>query len=239
MRLSGKNPVLERIKSNPKSIRRLLIEEGHAESEYVFKKCNQHKIPVQVVPYTKIQKLANSTSTQGILAEIEDFKYVEFNEVLENALKKHRTLIFLDNITDPQNLGSIIRSAGALGLFDLVIPTTEAVGVTEAVLRVACGGENFLSIARVSNLANAMAKAKEAGFWIAGTSLSPNAQSLYEVKFKSPLGLVFGSESKGIRDIIRKKLDCEVIIPMKQERMSLNVAHAVAIFCVEALRQRA
>lgn len=238
MKLSGKNPVLERIKSNPKSIRRLLIEEGHAESEYVFKKCNQHKIPVSVVPYTKIQKLANSTSTQGILAEIEDFVYADFNQMLADALQKNRIIIFLDNVTDPQNLGAIIRSAGALGQFDLVLPTTEAVGVTEAVLRVACGGENFLQIARVSNLVNAITKAKEAGFWIAGTAIN-NAVSLYEVKFQSPLGLVFGSEAKGIREVIRKKLDCEVTIPMKNERMSLNVAHATAIFCVEALRQRA
>ena len=238
MKLFGKNPVLERTKSNPKSIRRLLIEEGHAESEYVAKKCHQHKIPVQVVPYTKIQKYANSTSTQGILAEIEDFVYADFNELLENALNKNRVIIFLDNITDPQNLGGIVRSAGSLGEFDVVLPTSEAVGVTEAVLRVACGGENFLSIARVSNLANAITKAKDAGFWIAGTAIN-DAVSLYDVKFKAPLGLVFGSEAKGIRDVIRKKLDCEVTVPMKQERMSLNVSHAVAVFCVEVLRQRA
>ncbi len=237
MKLSGKNPVLERIKSNPKSIRRLFIEEGHAEYEYVQKKCHQHGIPIMIVPYTKIQKMANSTSTQGILAEIEDFVYADFNDLLQVALTKNRILIFLDNITDPQNLGGIVRSAGALGVFDLVIPTTEAVGVTEAVLRVACGGENFLSIAKVSNLANAITKAKDAGFWIAGTSIV-DAKSLYDVKFESPLGLVFGSEAKGIRDVVRKKLDCEVMIPMK-ERMSLNVSHALAIFCVEALRQRA
>lgn len=238
MKLSGKNPVLERIKSNPKSIKRLFIEEGHGEKEYVLMKCHQHNIPVMVVPFTKIQKMANSTSTQGILAEIEDFPYMDFNDLLEQSLKKNRILIFLDNVTDPQNLGGIVRSAGALGVFDLVIPTTEAVGVTEAVLRVACGGENFLSIARVSNLANAITKAKDAGYWVAGTAIN-QAKSLYDVKFEAPLGLVFGSEAKGIRDVIRKKLDCEVTIPMKQERMSLNVSHAIAIFCVEALRQRA
>ena len=236
MKLSGKNPVLERIKSNPKSIRRLFIEEGHNESEYVKMKCNQHKIPVVVVPYTKIQKMANSTSTQGILAEIEDFPYSDFNELLANALKKKRIIIFLDNVTDPQNLGGIVRTAGSLGEFDIVIPTTEAVGVTEAVLRVACGGENYIHMSRVGNIANAITKAKDAGYWIAGTSII-NAKSLYDVKFQYPLGLVFGSEAKGIRDIIRKKIDCEVMIPMK-ERMSFNVSHATAVFCVEALRQR-
>ena len=237
MKLYGKNPVLERIKSNPKSIRNVLIEEGHQEAPYIFKKCRQHHIPVSTVPYTKIQKLARNVNTQGIMADVEDFPYTDLGELVEKAVEKKRSLIFLDNLTDPQNLGGIIRTAGSLGGFDIILPSHDSVGVTESVLRVACGGENFLSIARVGNLANAIQKAKDEGFWIIGTAVE-KAVPLNEVRLQFPLGLVLGSEEKGVRDVIRRKLDCEVTIPMKQERMSLNVAHAASIFCWEVLRQR-
>lgn len=238
MKLYGKNPVLERLKTNPKSIRLVLIEEGHPEASYVFKKCHQFKIPVSRVPYTKIQKMARSVNSQGILADVDDFAYVDLGDLIDHAVAKKRSLIFLDNLTDPQNLGGIIRTAGSLGRFDIVIPATESVSVTESVLRVACGGENLLSISRVSNLSNAIQKAKDAGFWIAGTSVK-DAVPLTQVKFQFPMGFVLGSEEKGVRDVIRKKLDCEVMVPMAQERMSLNVAHAASIFCWEVIRQRA
>ncbi len=238
MKLYGKNPVLERIKVNPKSIRHVLIEEGHIESIYVFKKCNQHNIPVSKVPYSKIQRLAQSVNTQGIVADVEDFKYMDFGEMIAQALEKKRTLIFIDNLTDPQNLGGIIRTAGSLGGFDIIVPTTEAVGVTEAVLRVACGGENYLGVARVSNLANAIQKAKNEGIWIISTAVE-SAPAMDKVKFQFPMGFVLGSEEKGVRDVIRKKIDAEIMIPMKNERMSLNVAHAASIICWETVRQRA
>ena len=238
MKLYGINPVLESIKTNPKTIRRILIEEGHVESFYIFKKCNQHHIPVSKVPYTKVQKLARNVNTQGIIADIDDYEYCDLAELIGKALEKKRALIFLDHLTDPQNLGGIVRTAGSLGRFDIVLPATESVGVTESVLRVACGGENYLNIARVSNLANAIQKAKDAGFWVIGTAVK-EAKAAYEVPMQFPLAVVLGSEEKGVREIIRKKLDCEVSIPMINERMSLNVAHAAAILCWEIARQRA
>ncbi len=237
MKLYGKNPVLERLKSNPSTIRRILIEDGHAESAYIFTKAKQHRIPVSRVPYSQIQKLARNVNTQGIMADVDEFAYADFFELLETAREKKLVVIFLDNLTDPQNLGGIIRTAGALGNFAIVLPTHDSVEVTEAVLRVACGGENNLSIAIVSNLANAITKAKENGFWIAGTVTKAGAP-LTGVRFQFPMGLVLGSEDKGVREVVRKKLDCEVMIPMKYERMSLNVAHAASILCWEITRQR-
>ena len=237
MKLYGNNPVIERLKSNPKTIKRIMIQEDHADLSYIRKKCQQWGISVTVVPYSKIQKMAQNLNTQGVLADIEDFNYTDFDEMLDRALEKKRVLLFIDNLTDPQNLGGILRTCGSLGNIDIVIPTTEAVGITESVLRVACGGENYLSVARVSNLGNAISKAKGAGFWIIGTSVK-DALPITEVKMQFPLGCVMGSEDKGIRDIIRKKLDQEIMIPMKQERMSLNVAHAASIICWEVIRQR-
>jgi 23S rRNA (guanosine2251-2'-O)-methyltransferase len=181
--------------------------------------------------------MAQHLNTQGILADIDDFAYIQLDELLEHALDKKRTPVFLDNLNDPQNLGGIIRSCGALGVFDIVLPTSESVSVTESVLRVACGGENYLSVARVANLGHAIEKAKKMGFWIIGTAVQ-EARSLSEVSLQFPLGLVMGSEEKGVRDIIRKKLDLEVMIPMKNQRMSLNVAHATSMVCYEIIRQK-
>ncbi len=239
MKLYGKNPVIERLKANPKSIRHILIVEDHPDLAYIRKKGTQWGIAVSTVPYTKIQKMAQNLNTQGILADIEDFSYVQLETLLERALEKKHTIVFLDNITDPQNFGGIIRTCGAIGDFDVVIPTSDSVSVTETVLRVACGGENYTSVAKVSNLANAIEKAKKAGFWIAGTAVKEGTVAdLRQIKLQFPLGLVLGSEEKGVREIIRKKLDAEIIIPMKHERMSLNVAHATSILCWEAARQR-
>ena len=237
MKLYGKNPVLERIKTNPKTIKRVLIEQGHSESSYIHQKGKQFSIPVLSVPYTKIQKLAHNLNTQGIIAEVEDFPYMDINDLLQIALEKKWSVLFLDNLTDPQNLGGIMRTCGSLGGFAIVLPTTESVGVTETVLRVACGGDNYVTVAKVSNLGNAIEKAKKLGFWMMGTAIK-GSKSILEVKLQFPLGLVLGSEDKGVREIIRKKLDQEVMIPMKYERMSLNVAHASSILCYEICRQR-
>jgi 23S rRNA (guanosine2251-2'-O)-methyltransferase len=237
MKLYGKNPVIERLKSNPKSIRRVMIDEDHVDLLYIRKKCNQHGIGVQTVPHSKIQRLAQNLNTQGILADIDDFTYMAIDELMENALAKKRVPIFLDNLNDPQNLGGIIRTCGALGVFDLIIPTTESVSVTESVLRVACGGENYLSVAKVNNLGNAIEKAKKMGFWMMGTVVE-EAQSLTETTIQFPMGLVMGSEEKGVRDINLKRLDAKVMIPMKNQRMSLNVAHATSMVCYEIIRQK-
>ncbi len=237
VKLYGKNPVIERLKSNPKSVKLVLIEQGHPDTAYVHKKCHQWGVPVSSVPYTKIQKLAQNVNSQGIIADIEEFPYMDFPDLLEKALEKKWSLLFLDNLTDPQNFGGIIRTCGSLGDFAIVIPTTESVSVTESVLRVACGGENYTTISKVSNLGNAIDRAKKEGFWIVGTAVK-EAKNTPEVKFQFPIGLVMGSEEKGVRDIIRKRLDTEVMIPMKHERMSLNVAHATAIMCYEITRQK-
>lgn len=237
MKLSGKNPVLERIKSNPRSIKKIYIEPGHAEIEYLKMKAKKYGILVIEVPRSKIEKLARNVNTQGVLVEIDDFSYVPYKELLELAVQKNYVLLFLDELNDPQNLGSILRSLAGLGHFAVVIPTHNSVEVTEAVLRVACGGENYTLVAKVSNLAQAIGTAKAQGFWIAGT-LTKGGQSLYETRFFFPLGLVIGSEQKGIRDVIQKQLDVEVTIPMANDRMSLNAAQAATVLAYEAVKQR-
>lgn len=237
MRLYGNNPVLERLKTKPQSIRRITLQEGHPDAGYFQKKARQWGIPVVIVPRSKILKMARSANTQGVIFDVDDFVYTPFGEALTWAKKKKATLIFLDELTDPQNLGGMIRTMACLGDFVIVLPTHKSVAVTEAVLRVACGGDNYVKVSKVSNLGQAIRQSKEEGYWIAGTVVQGGAL-LTGVAFPDLCGLVIGSEQKGVRPVLLKLADKEVTVSMAQPRMSLNVAHAVTVIIYEIIRQK-
>ncbi len=237
MKLFGKNPVIERLKSNPQSIRKIYVQTGHVDGSYIRKKAKKWGITVYGAEQSKILKMTRNLNSQGIVADVEDFKYVDYPELLEQAKKKRISLIFLDNLQDPQNLGAIIRSAACFGDFAIVLPKKESVGVTEVVFRIACGGDNYVSISKVSNLSNAISLAKKSGFWIVG-SVVEDGEDLSEVSLPFPLGLIIGSEQKGIRDVVKKQIDVKVTIPMKNVRLSFNAAQATTILCYEITRQK-
>lgn len=237
MKLYGKNPVIERLKSNPKTIKKIYLQEQHPDGAYVRKKARKWGIPVYSVPRSKILKMGRNVNTQGILVEVDDFAYREYQDLLGAAKNKNKTIIFLDNLTDPQNFGAIIRSAACLGGFSIVIPKHDSVDVTEAVLRVSSGADNFVEIAKVSNLAQAIGQAKQEGFWIAGAVVE-GGEVLDQAALPFPLAIVIGSEQKGIREGIRKKIDVVLTLPMAHARLSLNAAQAATIFCYEITKQK-
>jgi len=237
MKLYGKNAVIERLRSNPKSIRKIYIQHGFKGTLYIHKKARQWGIPVLPVAQSKMMKIGRDKNAQGILVDVEDFAYIPYDELLETALKKKRSLVFLDGLNDPQNLGAIIRSLACLGKFSLCLPTHDSVSVTESVLRVASGGDNYVPVAKVSNLGNSIKKAQSEGYQIVGTVVK-EGENLNKAKLSWPIGLVIGSEQKGIRDVIRKRLDIELSIPMACETLSLNVAHATTILCYEITKQK-
>ncbi len=237
MKLYGKVPVIERLKSDPTSIKKIYIEHGHEDAGYIRKKARKWGISIHEAPKSKIQKMARSVNAQGVLIEIGDFPYMPFAQLMETVVKKNHALLFLDSLSDPQNLGGIIRSVACLGSFSIVLPTHKSVSITEAVLRVACGGDNYVDISRVSNLRQAIGEAKKAGFWIAGAVVK-GGQDPREVTLPFPFALVLGSEHKGVRDVLQKQMDLTLTIPMAQSRLSLNVAHTATLLCYEVLRQR-
>ncbi|MDP8265752.1 MAG: 23S rRNA (guanosine(2251)-2'-O)-methyltransferase RlmB [Candidatus Aceula meridiana] len=237
MRLFGKNPVIERIKVNPRSIKKIYLQEAHPDALYIKKKARKWGLALYVVPKSKMIKMTRHANSQGVLAEVDDFTYLLYEDLLDLAVKKKLSLLFLDELKDPQNLGAIVRSLACLGNFAIVLPKKESVEVTEAVSRVACGGENYVHIAKVANLSRAILEAKERGFWIAGAVVE-DGQDIYDAKFSYPVGLVVGSEQKGIRSPILKHLDMKITIPMKQARLSLNAAQATTIFCYEITKQK-
>ena len=147
------------------------------------------------------------------------------------------SIIFLDDINDPHNLGSLLRITACFGDFALVIPRHSSCEVTDSVMHVASGGENYTPIAQVSNTVNAIIKAKDAGFWIAGTVVE-GGENINTKSLLFPIGLVLGSEGRGIKPAIIKHLDMKITLPMKGAQLSFNVAMAGAVFCHEIDRQR-
>ena len=234
MRLYGKRPVIERLKSAPKTIRSLYIQK-EVEASEVVQAAKGAGLSFSSISKAEFSKLAGDAHAQGVLAEVADFLYAD----LENLLKRkpQPTLIFLDRVTDPQNLGAILRSLACFGGFALVIPKHDSVEVNETVLRVACGGENHVPVALVTNLAPAAEKAKKAGYWVAGAA-TQGGQPIQSADWPTPLAVVLGSEGGGIRPGLEKHLDLTLSLPMPGAALSFNVATAAALIAYEVTRRR-
>ena len=235
MRLYGKQPVLERLRSAPQSVRGLILQQETDAAEIV-QAAQAAKIRFLSKSKAEFAKLAPDVHAQGVLAEVEDFRYA----AIEDLLKKpgpRPTLFLLDRVTDPQNLGAILRALACFGGVAVVLPKHESAEVTETVLRVACGGENHVPVARVTNLARACEQAKEAGYWIAGAAPS-GGTPLHEADWPTPLALVLGSEGGGIRPGLEKHLDLALTLPMPGAKLSFNVATAAALIAYEITRRK-
>jgi 23S rRNA (guanosine2251-2'-O)-methyltransferase len=237
MFLYGRNSVLERLKANPQSIRKIFLEENFMEPQ-IQNLISAFNISVERLSDKELAKIKPTKDLQGITAVVERFNYASFEDLLHQPKDKQPVLIFLDRISDPQNLGVIMRTTACFGGFAVVIPKFEACEVTEAVLHVASGGENYVPVSMVTNISQAVITAKKSGYWVVGALISDEAQDIHQVTLPFPLGVVFGSEGEGIRYGIQKHLDVKVRIPMQGAKLSFNVAMACAIFCFEISRQK-
>ncbi|MCM8774164.1 MAG: 23S rRNA (guanosine(2251)-2'-O)-methyltransferase RlmB [Candidatus Omnitrophica bacterium] len=234
MILYGKNSVFERLKNNPQSIKKVILRDNFDELS-IEKLIKLNGITCERLPSYKFNRIRHSLNSQGILAKVNDFSYVSLEDLLFQ--KKNLNIIFLDRIYDPQNLGAIIRTTACLGRFAIVIPKFQACEVNETVLHIASGGENYVPIAKVSNLSLALREIKKFGYWVVGGVIRGEAEDIRKVSFPFPLGLVLGSEGKGVRYGVEKCLDMKVYIPMEGANITFNVSIACAIFCYEVLRQ--
>jgi len=236
MLLYGRNSVLERLRANPKSIKKVLLQDN-LELAQIEKLIKKNNIPTERLSAKRLSQLKHAKDLQGVIAQVENFAYTPFRDLLERP--ERPSLIFLDRINDPQNLGVIIRTASCFGGFAVIIPAYQACEVTEAVLHVASGGENYIPVSMVSNLSNAIIRAKQNNYWIVGAEAADTAESINKTSLPFPLGLVLGSEGEGIRHGLKKHLDVKVHIPMQGAKLSFNVSMACTIFCHEITKQRA
>lgn len=237
MYLYGKNSIFERLKVNPGSIRQVFLQDNF-KAPHITDLIKSNKIPWKIVSEDNLLRIKRADRLQGIVAEVNKYVYTPFEELLNKSEDgKQLSFIFLDSLNDPHNLGSIMRIAACFGGFAIVIPERNACEVTDAVIHVASGGENFVPVSQVVNLSAALIKAKEAGYWIVGTVVE-NGENINKVPLPFPVCLVLGTEGKGIRYGVEKHLDMKITLPMKGAELSFNVAMACAIFAHEIAKQR-
>lgn len=234
MYLYGKNSVLERLKINPGSIRQVFMQDNFKNTEIV-KLVKSENISFKTVSERDLLRIKRADRLQGIVAEIDKFKYTPIDDLL-NKEPEGLTLIFLDGLNDPHNMGSIMRTAACFGGFALIIPEHASCEINDTVMHVASGGENYIPVAMVTNLSAALMKAKKTGYWAVGTTVS-EGQDINKTSLPFPMCLVLGTEGKGIRYGVQKHLDLNITLPMKGAQLSLNVAMAFAIVAQEITRQ--
>ncbi len=194
---------------------------------------------IDEVDLQRLNQITEGGNHQGIAVQVSPYSYVELSELITQAKETTDSpvIVIADGITDPHNLGAIIRTAEALGIQGLVIPQRRAVGITSTVMKVAAGALENFSVAKVINLSRALEELKEAGFWIYGTSAKAE-KSLHQVDFSGAIGLVIGAEGDGLSLLTERNCDFLVSIPLKGKTPSLNASVATGMCLYEICRQR-
>ena len=238
----GIHPALEALRGTPDKIERITFARGQLKGALadVAKIARDLNIRTEFLPRERLSTLSDGGVHQGVVLKIAEFAYVEIEDVIEKV-ERARTdglVLILDGIEDPHNFGALLRSAYAMGAQAVVIQKDRAVGVTGTVVKASAGAVSHLTIARVTNLARALDQLKAANIWISAADLNGDRLP-HQVDFKSPSGIVIGSEGEGVRRLILEKSDFRVRIPMAGKLGSLNASNAGAILMYEVARQRA
>ncbi len=237
----GVNPVLEQLSAAPDEIDEILIAESSAGGALrrIARLAREQGLRV-VSSQTKIlDRLAGGYRHQGVVARVEAYRYQPFDELLKQASAESAPLsiLLLDGLTDPRNLGALLRSAEAAGVDHVVIPKDRAAQVTPLVVKASAGAAEHLKISQVTNLRRAIGTLKEHGFWAVGLD-GQSKDCLYDRDLPSRLAIILGGEGKGLRPVTLGECDFVVSIPMLGKIASLNVAVAGAVFLYELVRRR-
>jgi 23S rRNA (guanosine2251-2'-O)-methyltransferase len=237
----GINSVKEVIQSGSRAIEMLYCNEHAGNRIAVLEDlAKQHGVLTKRLPKAAMDRLADHERHQGVILKVSPAVYCPLKELFVadgSDGNKFGTIIALDGITDPQNLGSILRTAAAAGVSGVIIPERRAAGITPTVARISSGGLEYLKVCRVKNLVNALQEGRRQGFWIAGTVASDEL-SIYQADLSRRLIVVIGSEDKGIRPLVLKNCDFLINIPLHSPLDSLNVATATAVVLFEIKRQQ-
>lgn len=236
----GRNSVLELIKSG-KDINKLYIQKGnrHGSINEIISRARENKIVIKEVEKNKLDEMCENQNHQGVIATVPPFEYSDIDDILNLAKQKNEDpfIIILDQIEDPHNLGSIIRTAECVGAHGVVIPKRRSAEVNSTVNKTSAGAVQYVKVARVNNLNDTIKYLKENDVWIYGTDAG--AKSYYnEQNYKGGVAIVIGSEGYGMNKLVAKNCDFLVKIPMKGKVNSLNASVSAAIMMYEVLNQR-
>ena len=234
----GRNAVRELLRSG-RTVDKILVQRGEREGSIVVlvAEAIERHIPVIETDRVKLDKMTNFSVHQGIVAMAAQKEYCTVEDIL--AISEERGekpfIVIADGITDPHNLGAVIRCAEGVGAHGLIIPKRRAVGLTSAVSKASCGAIEHLAIAKVTNIAATVEELKEKGVWV--FSAEAGGQAYYDTDFNCPCAIVLGSEGNGVSKIVKDKSDYIVSIPMYGKVNSFNVSTAAAVILAEVSKQ--
>jgi len=237
--IEGRNPIIEALKNN-RPIEKIMVNKASKEGSIkkILAMAKENKVIIQEVDRHKLDEMSESHAHQGVIAITSDYRYYDLDEILEIPRQKGEDpfFIILDGITDPHNLGSIIRTAHAVGAHAVIIPKRRSVQITPIVAKASAGAVEYLPVCKVTNIVNTIKTLKENGLWIAAVDMG--GQTFYQQNLGGPLGLVVGSEGEGISRLVKQNCDFTVSMPMSGNVTSLNASVAGGILLYEVYRQR-
>ena len=236
----GVNPVVEKLRAAAQDVLEILVSDVSDRAALRSIRWEAQRLGVRIVSVDRntLDKLAGGQRHQGVAARVKAYRYLSFDEMIERVAPPSvcERILILDGVTDPRNLGAILRAADGAGVHYVVIPRDRSAEVTPLVTKSSAGASHFVQVVKVTNLRRAIADLKKQGYWVAGLDAQSPA-TIYEKDFPARLAIVLGSEGSGVRPINLRECDFAVSIPMLGKVASLNVSVAAAVFLYELLRQ--
>ncbi len=238
--LEGRNALTEALRSG-RTIDKVFIASGDTDKGLQRLAAQAKEAGAVIVPVDrrKLDFMSVTHAHQGVIAQVAAREYATIDDILEVAADRGETplLVICDELTDPHNLGAILRSAECAGAHGIIIPKRRSVGLTATVAKASAGAVEYMKVARVTNINAAMEELKQKGVWIFGTA-AEGSIPMYQADLTGPTALVIGSEGDGMSRLVRQNCDVTVHIPMKGQISSLNASAAASILLYEAVRQR-
>jgi 23S rRNA (guanosine2251-2'-O)-methyltransferase len=235
----GINSVTEALRARGRAFEWVgMAKERHdLRLQRVIEECRKIGIPVRFVQRTELDRMAGNAAHQGVVAVTSAKQYSHLDDVIDAKRNQYSLIVVLDGVEDPHNLGAILRTSDAAGADGVVIPERRAAGVTGTVTKASAGASEHLPIAKVTNIARTVEELKDRNIWTVG--LDERGPQTYDaLDYKMDCAVVLGAEGKGLHDLVKKKCDFLVSIPMLGKVPSLNVSVAAGIVLYEVVRQR-
>ena len=237
--IEGRNAVIEAFRSG-KPVDKLFVQDGCKDGpiQTILKEARKRDTIVNFVARERLDQMSVTGKHQGVIAFAAAYEYAEVEDILNAARKKGEPpfIFLLDGIEDPHNLGAIIRTANLAGAHGVIIPKHRAAGLTQTVAKTSAGAINYMPVAKVTNLANAIEDLKREGLWFVCADMG--GELMYRLDLRGPIGLVIGNEGSGVGKLVREKCDMAASIPMKGDIDSLNASVAAGVLAYEIVRQR-
>lgn len=238
--LEGRNALQEALKSG-RTVDKVFIADGEIDRGLQRLAAQAKEAGAVIVPVDrrKLDMMSFTNSHQGVIAMVAAHDYYTIDDILEEAASRGEAplIVICDELSDPHNLGAILRSAECAGAHGVIIPKRRAVGLTATVAKASAGAMEYMKVARVTNISKTMQELKDKGVWIYGTA-AEGSVPMYQADLKGAAAIVIGNEGVGMSQLVAKNCDVTVSIPMKGQISSLNASAAASILLYEAVRQR-